>query len=376
MKINFFRALPVAMLSFATTSAFAAMDMDSRVSQLEKQMKEVRVENAIGTYGATTATARADVDGQGWFIMLGPIYEQVSVGGTEFTYTDQDPAGNFPVRGRSKDIDFDWDWGIRAAIGYNFEYDSWDTNLEYTWLSTSGSRSVTAGLNSIDIPLKGAARIVSNCSTFSSFEIAKIAKSQFDFDYNTLVLELGRQYFLSKMLAVRPHIGLRTSWIELQQVTRYSGGEQSDNGLGVHTVDIKDESDFWGLGLRAGLNTNWFLGNGFSIFGNFSSSLLFGVFDVDHREKFTLCQDTTGKIKIDANQHRFVPVGALQLGLAYQRYINDNKQHVYIRLGYDTVYYWRANQTLKINDNTTLKYERYTEDVAMNGLMLDVKLSF
>lgn len=52
MKVGFFRKIPVAIASLvASSTAFAAMDMDSRVSQLEDQMQQVRTETAMGTYG-------------------------------------------------------------------------------------------------------------------------------------------------------------------------------------------------------------------------------------------------------------------------------------------------------------------------------------
>ena len=102
------------------------MDMDSRVTQLENQMQQVRTETAMGTYGAQTASARAEVDGYGWFFNFDVLYWHAKVGGTEFAYTDQDPRAQLPVKGRTKDIDFEWDWGIRVGLGYNFEHDGWD----------------------------------------------------------------------------------------------------------------------------------------------------------------------------------------------------------------------------------------------------------
>lgn len=375
------KKLPLTLLAGLTAVSGFAASMDSRVSQLEKGMDDVRVETALGTYGMLTAPARPDVDGWGWFASLSAIYQRTRVKGTEFAYTDDDPTGTPPIHGRTKEIDFDWDWGIKAGLGYNFEHDNWDIYLNYMWLDTSGSKSVSSGLNSSVIPLKGFPGIVNGClAPFGNFTFATIAKSQFDADYNILNLELGRNYFISPKIAFRPHWGLQSSWIDLEQVVRYSGGElpvttNQDGGIGVNTVHVRDDSDFWGLGPRVGINTKWFIGKGFNIFGDAAGALLFGRMDVDHREKFSLCPEES-RISIDANRHQFVPTMQLTMGLGWDRYFNDNQNHVMLRVGFDSQYFWRANQMLRIDDAASLKYERISEDLGIYGLTIDARLDF
>ena len=85
MKVSNLSLFSIAVASIVTSSAaFAAMDMDSRVTQLESQMSQVRTETAMGTYGANTASARAEVDGRGWFITADVLYWHAKVGGTEY----------------------------------------------------------------------------------------------------------------------------------------------------------------------------------------------------------------------------------------------------------------------------------------------------
>lgn len=382
MKVSLLRGISIAIASLMTSSvAFAAMDMDSRVTQLENQMQQVRTETAMGTYGAQTATARAEVDGYGWFITADLLYWHAKVGGTEYAYTDQDPTASLPIRGRTKDIDFEWDWGFRVGLGYNFKHDSWEARLQYTWFDSNGSDSTRAGLNSSVIPLRGSSTIV-NAGNSDQFLYATSAKSQYDFDYQALDLELGRAYFISGKLSFRPHWGLKTAWLDQEQITRYTGGSPTPNvqapgntlGLQANTVHIKDDCDFWGIGPRVGVDSKWHLGYGFSVFGNVSAALLFGYFEVDHREKYSAFVDN--QIKLHANRHAFSPTAQFQLGLRYDVYVHNNKQHIGIGLGYEAQYWWRQNQMLKIDDAAVLKYERYSEDVSMYGLTLDFKWDF
>jgi len=378
MKVGFLRKIPIAIASLlATSAAFAAMDMDSRVSQLENQMQQVRTETAMGTYGAQTATARPEVDGRGWFLTLDVLYWHAKVGGTEFAYSDNDPAATLPIRGRTKDIDFEWDWGFRVGLGYNFAHDGWDAYLHYTYFDTSGSDSSRAGLNSTLVPLQGAAQIVGQVGDVNAvFQFCESAKSQYDLDYNALDLELGRAYFVSGKLSFRPHWGLKTAWIDQEQITRYTGGTRvgDDLGLGVSTVHIKGDCDFWGLGPRAGVESKWHLGYGFSIFGNIAGGLLFGYYDVDHRERWTGNEDNT--IRLHANRHAFSPTVQFQLGLRFDKYVHNNRQHIGVGLGFEAEYWWRQNQMLKIDDAAVLKYERYSEDLSFHGLTLDIRFDF
>ena len=378
MKVSKLRAFSIAIASLMTSSAvFAAMDMDSRVSQLENQMSQVRTETAMGTYGANTATARAEVDGQGWFFTADVLYWHAKVGGTEYAYSDQDPVASLPISGRSKDIDFEWDWGFRVGLGYNFEHDGWDIGAQYTYFDSNGSDSTRAGQNSSIVPLRGSATITVTPGTgIPDFIFCTSAKSQYDFDYQSLDLELGRAYFVSGKLSFRPHWGLKTAWLDQEQIARYTGGTAGVTVLGLEgsTVHVKDDCNFWGLGPRAGVNSKWHLGNGFSIIGNVAGALLFGFFDVDHKERWS--NNIDHRIKLHANRHAFSPTVQMQLGLHYDRYVHNNKQHIGLGLGFEANYWWRQNQMLKVDDAQVLKYERYSEDVSMHGVTLDFKWDF
>ncbi|NGX50921.1 MAG: hypothetical protein K1060chlam2_00773 [Chlamydiae bacterium] len=377
MKVSNLSLFSIAIASLITSSAvYAAMDMDSRVTQLEDQMTQVRTETAMGTYGANTASARAEVDGRGWYFKADLLYWHAKVGGTEYAYTDQDPVATLPISGRTKDIDFGWDWGFRVGLGYNFDHDGWDMNVQYTYFDSNGSDSTRPGSNSSVVPLRGSSRITSNLSGNPEFTYCEGAKSQYDFDYQAIDLELGRAYFISGKLSFRPHWGLKSAWIDQSQLVRYTGGSPFDNRLGLegNTVSVKDSCDFWGLGPRVGVDSKWHLGNGFSIFGNVAGALLYGLFDVDHKENFSNDLDAT--IKLHANRHAFSPTVQMRLGLRYDRYIRDNKQHIGIGLGFEANYWWRQNQMLKIDDSFVLKYERYSEDVSMHGITLDFKWDF
>lgn len=370
MKVRYLRGIGAGILSFLVLSSqmFAAADREVRLNELEHQMKQVGTETAIGTYGANTATARPEVDGTNWFLTFDLLYWRARVGGTEYAYTDQDRAATLPIKGRKKHMEFSWDWGIRAGLGYKFEHDGWDFHGEYTWWDTSGSDSVRAGLNSSIIPTRGSSSITGA----SPFIYCTSAKALYDLEYQAVNLELGRDYYVSSTVSLRSHWGVKTAWIDQEERVRYTGGDPSQNanltflGLQGNTVHVKDYCDYWGIGPRTGIDTRWYMGNQLSIFGNVAGSLLWGHFDINHKEDYTASHD--GRIKLSANRHAFSPMVQFQLGMCYDTYFQHDEHHIVLALGFEGQYWWRQNQMLKIQDMAELRYERYSEDLAFYGI--------
>lgn len=401
MNNNFANKIPLALALATSSVAFGAMSTNERVAQLEQQMKCVYMEvieddcdPMMITCGAQTASARPNVQGDqcrcgyGWFVSVDVIYWHPKVGGTEYAYSDNSPQlalspdlseAHFPLKGRTKDIDFDWDWGFKVGLGYNFKHDGWDALIEFTRLDSDGSDSTNSGLNGTIVPLRGTSSITNGTGAFTGvFLYCSHAKSEFDVDYDRLDLEMGRNFYVSPKLALRPYAGLTAAWIELMQKTRYFGGEEVTAGvlgLGVNTVHVNDKSHFKGLGPKFGIDTKWTLGHKFSIYGNISGALPYGIFNVTHYEKYSLLEDTN-RIKLTADNNRFAPNCVFELGLAYDTYMNENRQHLTIGLGYEAQYWFRANQMLQVTDFEVLRYTRYSEDVSFHGVTLDIRLDF
>jgi len=408
MSINMLSKVSFGLAALMTLTCHGAMSTNERVAQLEQKMDCVYMDVVTGTCGcevtsstcgARLANARPEVQAKGctcpgWFIAVDVIYWHPKVGGTEYAYTDSSPvllaapvatvANGLPVSGRTKDVDFGWDWGFKVGIGYNFQHDGWDVFALYTRLDSADSDSSSPGRNSSIIPLRGSASITSaNGTAFApagTFVFAEFAKTEFDVDYDRIDLEMGRHFYISEKLSLRPFIGLTAAWIDLHEQVRYTGGVPSNAtapdslGLLVNTVHVKDDCDFKGLGPRFGFNTKWHLGHSFSIYGDLSLAFLYGHYDVSHRENYSLI--SANRISLNADMNRITPNTNIGLGLAYDTYLNEDKHHIGLKLGYESHYWWRVNQMLKIDDFNVLKFERYSEDVSFHGITFEVRLDF
>ncbi len=367
MTINIFKHIPVALATVVFASAHAGMDMDSRVTQLEQQMAQVRGENAMDGYGAVLAPSSPEVNGAGYFVEFSVLYEQPRWGGTEYAFSDADSSTNAPIHGNVKDVRPNWQFGVEAAVGIITNHDNWEVLAQYTYLGTSGSSHLNAGLNNVVMQMRASQALTTPTSLGTAFNVATKASATVDWQYNLLSAGVAKDYFLSKTFAVRSFGGLSSTWISMKENVSYTGGD-----LGVNSVYVKDKNTFWGLGPVGGMTAKLFLGYGFSLYGDLAGTLFFGNFDVSHVETYSN-DPTIGVIDLTADLHRFVPQIQAGVGLAFDKYFNDNKDHIMVSLGYDTTYIVRLNQTIRNRSNTIT---RYSEDASLQGAKLTIRWDF
>lgn len=351
-----FRWIFIALLGISV-SAFALESNASRISTLETQVAELKKQLEEGP----TKPASPDVKGDDWQIGLDILYWMARVEGTEFAYTNDRNTINLPILGETIDVDLKWKWGLRAFVSRFFDYDGWDFNLNFTYFTPRGSNSTAVGNSNTRIPLKGANITATGVNQ---------AKSQFALDFYNLDGELGRNYFISGRLTLRPFIGIRTTWMNQKQITHYSGGPT----LGMHTDIITDSNKFWGMGPRFGLNTDWILWNNFRFIGNVAGAVLYGYFNVKYLEEHTV--NVNDKVNLRFQKHRFAPTMQGQLGLGWQSYINQKKQYVTLGLFYEVQYWWSQNQMLTLTETSPVRYQSINGDVGFQGLVIRAAVTF
>lgn len=369
--------IPLAALVAST--AFGGLNDESRTSQLEKQMAQVRAETSNGTYGAKNGAGNPQTDGYGIFLDLNILYWRSNTGNTTVAFSDQSIGNALPLTGSLQNVNPSWDWGFRVGAGYNFEKDSWDGSVQYTYFRGSSSASKSAGQNDRFVPEKGTATIVSPV-LFSNIQ-AQSYSSSVNLNLDNIDAQLGKNYHVSSDLALRPFVGLATTWLTANQSSQYSGGTT----LGVNSIMVNDTCKFWGMGPEIGMDTKWTLGSGFSLFGNIMGSFLYGNFDIRHQNWYTGLMVAGGanhSITMDGDMHSFVPTFRSFTGLRYDQYIDNNAQHIGVELGYDLLYFFSANQQLVEDGPGTdlvtalLHYSYANQYVAFQGLTFGITWDF
>ena len=184
-----------------------------------------------------------------------------------------------------------WDWGFRIGLGVNTAWDNWDVAIDYTHFTNDAKDCVSAS----DCACEFVVPIYTTPLTQLLFAGVVSAQAKWDLQLNMLDFVLGRDFYVSKYVSMRPFFGIRAARVNQRLDVSYQGGVPSLLNLfvaGVLDTFISDEIDFGlaqqefklaskytGVGPRIGFDTTWRLGAGFSIVANAALNLLYGHFD-------------------------------------------------------------------------------------------------
>ena len=182
-------------------------------------------------------------------------------------------------------------------------------------------------------------------------------------------LEIGRAYFLSSTLIFRPYFGMKGGWIDQNAKIEYSGGIVPAGQ--IYTVHYTN--DFKGAGPRIGLQTNWDLGYGLSLFSDMAAAFLIGIFNNHQVQKQF---NGTEPIQLETHQHLVSPNLQLVTGAGWDINFNRDHCHFGISAAFEAQMYWGQNQIEKFTTAAQPNYIRADGDLAFYGLTLRGRFDF
>lgn len=369
-------ALATTLIAF---SSYVHADTDSEIMALKQRVKtlEQRKEGS----NRVTPPARPDVkDGADLFITADALFWRAEEDGLEFaeeTFQDTNNPANL-TDGRVLNPNFDWKWGFRVGIGYNMPHDGWDLYLDWVRFTSRNHKD-----NNVNPPATPAVptstMFAINGSNSAGGPASNIQQAQthWNLKLNMLDLELGREFFVSKWLTLRPFAGLRSAWIDQKVSNDYV--LENSNGSSNTVYDLDQRSRFWGMGIRAGMNTLWSLGGGWGIYANAAISLLPGRFHINYQQDSTVVAtgiDTKHNTKNHLNVARAVT--DLALGLRWDTLSCDEAYHFAIRIGFEQHHFFGQNQFRNYGyDSTTRPISRATiGDLSTYGITGGLEFGF
>lgn len=275
------------------------------------------------------------------------------------------------LNGTINKLDFQYQPGFQVGLGVNLNRDQWDLFLRYTWFHNTASSTVSLNPDGFKI-------------LFPSWQLPDLFVAYFDgqekWDMNMdyLDFELGRAYAVGVDLRYRPFIGIRGILIS-QEIKAHYENVTSIAFLPRNQVFVEQSADSWGIGPRAGIETNWNLGAGFCIFGNGGVDLLF----TEYTKLKTLQKGTNliGEelprtrifIKEPDNQHIRAHFD-LELGLGYGTYFACRKAHMNLDIGYIFQVFFDQNMFRSFVDDQTLgKANSPHGNLYIHGLTLSLR---
>lgn len=234
-------------------------------------------------------------------------------------------------RGKGEDFHFQWDAGFRLGAGYEFGC-GWDIAVYWTHFHSNSRRN------------------------------GNQHRCRWKLDFEVVDLIAGRPFDLGSCFTVRPFGGLRVARIEQKLRTNFRSRTDSyvDSSSTIFMDDLSlsgyssshfktasahGKNRLLGTGPLIGIEGDWNLGCGFSLYANASFAVLYGHFHVRLKESEEFV-DGANFSHIKRNPHAcqaVVDAGLgvrwqtsfcgnivwLQLGLEHHRYFNQNRMGEY-----------------------------------------------
>lgn len=257
------------------------------------------------------------------------------------------------LHGHVHDSSLAWDWGVRNGIKYKDSHDEWVVAATYThfhsktYASVEKDREILPTWHELD--------------SRKALELGQSSSSRWRLDVDVADLELGRS-FSKGILNVRPHLGVRTTWMYQKVEINY---ERFAKGY-------LQEPIVWnnclGLGSRGGLDTVWNLGNHIRLFGDGALSWLSGYTNIHHRSEViaqSLGVTPAPKIGIAMLECSF--------GAQYEQKIPNSLKSLTMKVGYEFNYFLNKNQWGSSFSPIT---NNLVEKMSLQGLSVGFRLDF
>ncbi len=275
-------------------------------------------------------------------------------------------SGTVTGQGRVFDPDWNFEPGFKIGFGVLQNHDGWDVYANYTWLRVRNTKKTIDSDDPITeqitpIGTFGAGGGLSNIDQISA---------RWQLDFNVVDLELGRNFFISQCLTLRPYFGLKGTWQDQDFLTNSRGIFESILSVG----ETKDCLDYWGVGILAGLDSAWHLTRSLSFLGEVAVSALWERFKVDSkssnapivvgmREPFTF-------LNVENNFFTIKPILELYLGLRWETWFCCDSYHFSFEGGWEIQ--WWADQ----NQFFSTIHESRLGDLYLQGVTLKIRLDF
>lgn len=312
-------------------------------------------------FAASAAVGPATCNGD-FLVILEGLYWKACQEGLEYAIQTQvmgtdimslNPTLNNLIDAHYISPDFGWDFGFRLGAGYVSTCDGWDVNLlwtRYTNCATTETDS-SEDENIALLPIWSAFQFPHAATTPVLF--ANSIESFWNLRLNLVDVELGRAFWNSRKLSLRPFIGVRVGSINQWLKIEPRGGTWNDPNF---TINLRGEthlhSAFRGAGLRAGLGSLWYFARGFSLYGNSAYSLLYGRFDVTQDEFLKEVTPPFGKIPVleSKNSTRAVRgIWDLGLGIEWDTMFCNCRYGLTVALGWEQRLFFNQNQFFQVN---------------------------
>ncbi len=352
------------MKHFLTLAVGALLSLSSAISADINQ----KTTNSVQNYNITPEASPQVTHGIDAFITADFIYWTSRMDGVAYAAGNRSDGTHSVSKGQVYHPDWDWDPGFKVGLGLNLPYDGWDLYVNYTSLNSNSSDSVDK------INLMPTWNISDTLNSAIAKDYLQSASVNWQSRFNVIDVELGRNFYISKALALRPFIGFKGTWQEQDYRLRYNALVEPKEGTRELTIlKMKNDQDSWGVGLRTGLNTSWNFVKHFSFYGDLALSGVWMGYDVERRDSRRPASSNTAttQVYIEDNHHSIEGVLEFGIGLRGQWYFFEERYSFLLQAGWEEQIWINHNRLVRLFVN-----ESANGDFVLQGLTLKARFDF
>lgn len=288
------------------------------------------------------------------------IWWRMQEDGLEYGF---DP-GTSTSKGKVRQPRFKYEPGFKVGFGLKLQRDGWDFYTNYTWLRINTHKSTSASASST---------LVSNYFTqetgLPTFVVATNgASAHWRMHLNVLDWELGRDFWISRWLTLRPQFGMKFSWNPQKFSVTYNALDIPGTLLGDN-LTMSNKLNQFGVGIRTGLDAAWFLGKQWCIFGEFAYTGLFNYFNVKRDDTASTALASTTQLNTKYKSRSVTGVVELSLGLRFETTFWDDEYLLMFQAGWEEQMWLNQNQFFSIGDSAP-------KDLTFEGLTIKAGFDF
>lgn len=252
-------------------------------------------------------------------------------------------------------IDFKYKPAFKVGLGGTFSYDNWELYAEYTWFN----HSFTDSFNYTDP--NSSSTFQSNlfpdfCLKMNNFSYFLLQPStlfsRFNLNLNWIFLELARSYYVGKKVVFRTHLGLRGDR-NTQSISQHFNLSQTttsfEGNLAPVNGKVKQTTNSWAIGPRAGITANYLIPYGFRVYGDVALSLLYTQFTLKAHQNSSLNYHPGPEIQtqdstiVSRSFKTASPDVETSIGLGWGKNFARDRSHIDLAVGYDFIAMWNQN---------------------------------
>ncbi len=261
-----------------------------------------------------------------------------------------------------------WHPGFKAGIGYDFCYDGWDIFAEYTWYRLRNTTETAKSTG--DLTLLDAFWFVNNTANSVTQAFSDV-HGKWMLDFNVLDIALGRNFYVSPRLMLRPFCGIKAAFLK-QKLNVNFQRNFTDAGSDAFTMDNHMQN--WAVGLLTGVDSAWHFCRSFSMFAKFAASAIWEQFKrTRHDNQFTVdLNQNFSQVNLRSRFHIVRPVFEWMLGVRWEIWFLCDAYHFWLEAGWEQQVWFSQDKFIRLPGGAACD----NGDLTLQGLTVQARFDF